>query len=149
MDWNAREQLLLLLHSAIPGIIIGILFDANSGFLQCYALRRCSGFIDALWGSTAALITFFSALVLADGQLHPVLLVGILFGFLAEHYTIGRLIRFCAYSICANIQKFGRLWQCFCSKIWIVVSKRIKSRKKQEKTRYFFKKALAISTNKK
>lgn len=149
MDWSGRGQVLLLFQSTVPGIMIGALFDANSGFFRCCILRRYWGCIDALWGCTAALITFFSALILADGQLHPVLLAGVLFGFIAEHYTIGRLVRFCVHGICVGIQKCGRLVWRFCWKIWTDAIKRLKSRKKQEKTRCFFKKALAISSNKK
>lgn len=96
MDWSGREQLQLLLESMVPGMLIGACFDCDNGLFHKQTSFWRTLILDGLWGCIAALVTFFTALVLADGQLHPVLLLGILLGFLIERYTIGRFVCLCA-----------------------------------------------------
>lgn len=93
MESGSQEQILLLLQAILPGIAIGVLFESHNGVMCRSSSVPRTFCLDVLWGCSAALITFCAALALTDGQMHPVLLLGLLLGFLAERYTIGRLLR--------------------------------------------------------
>jgi len=90
MEWSGEQQLGFLFSSAVLGMGIGLLFDVISGFWRGKKYQRQLYAADALLGVAAAVITFFGALIIMDGQLHPVLFCGILLGFFLEHYIIGR-----------------------------------------------------------
>lgn len=94
MEWSGEQQLGFLLRSAAVGIGIGLLFDVISGFWRGKKYRRQLYAADAILGVVAALITFFGALIIMDGQLHPVLFCGVLLGMLSEHYIVGRWLSF-------------------------------------------------------
>ncbi len=89
MEWTGRQQLLFLLQSAGLGFLIGLLFEGITGIGRVCRRRWCVFVLDALFGLLAALITFFGALAIMDGQLHPLLFAGELVGFLAEHSSVG------------------------------------------------------------
>lgn len=74
------------------GVLIGGLFDVNSGMIRASRKKMTILLLDGVFGPVAACITFFCALVVMDGQIHPLLLFGILSGFLLEHYTLGRIL---------------------------------------------------------
>ena len=82
MEWSGRQQLLFLVHSALVGAGIGLLFDCISGCLRLRKYRRYLFIIDGLFGALAALATFFGSLVITDGYMHPLLFLGIGLGFL-------------------------------------------------------------------
>ena len=91
MEWSGVQQLLILCKSVAIGCIIGVLFDICGG-LGRGKTQRIQFAMDVVLCVIAALITFFGALVVADGQLHPTLFVGVFGGCLAEHYTMGRVL---------------------------------------------------------
>ena len=93
MIYSGGEQLLLVLQSALVGMLIGGSLDFNHGIALKNTHISHVLVLDITWGCLSAVMTFFAALVLTDGQLHPVLLLGLLIGALVEHYTIGRALK--------------------------------------------------------
>lgn len=93
MEWLrfGPMSLRMLLWCVVVGVIIGVLFDCASGFGRTVK-RRVLFCLDMFLGPLFSLITFFSALVITDGELHPLLFAGVLVGFVVEHVTIGRWI---------------------------------------------------------
>ena len=93
MNWLQFSPLSLrtLLYFVVIGLVLGLVFDVASGVGR--TLRRKLLFcLDVFLGPLFSLITFFSALVMTDGELPPLLFVGILFGFAIEHVSIGKWI---------------------------------------------------------
>lgn len=90
MEWNGKQQLLFLIQSSVIGNIVGLLFDGISGYFRGRSYRNCLFVADVFLGLVAAIITFFGALVITDGYLHPVLFVGVGIGFVSEHYLLGQ-----------------------------------------------------------
>lgn len=91
MEWTGKQQIVFLLQSVALGVVQGILFDVLTGFgRRASPLRRI--LLDVLFGILAALITFFGALVIMDGQLHPILFTGCALGLVIEHVTLGILL---------------------------------------------------------
>ena len=93
MEWTGQQQIQFLLRSIILGVLQGLCLDLITSLLAGRKRRRWL-WTDVLFGPLAAIITFFGALVIMDGQLHPLLFLGIALGMLAEHVTIGTLISF-------------------------------------------------------
>ena len=48
--------------------------------------------MDAAFGVLAALLTFYGALAIMDGRMHPLLFVGLAVGFWLQHRTVGRWV---------------------------------------------------------
>ena len=92
MEWSKNQQLIFLCQSAVAGGMIGGLFDVVSGWYRGPQYRSRLFVADAALGAIAAIITFFGALTIMDGHLHPLLFTGVVTGFLVEHYTIGRCL---------------------------------------------------------
>ena len=90
MEWSKSQQILFLLQSALVGAAIGALFDWLSGWYRERRYRKKLFVADILFGAVSAVGMFLGALVIMDGQLHPLLFFGGLFGFLFEHYAIGK-----------------------------------------------------------
>lgn len=90
MEWSKSEQILFLFQSAIVGMLIGAVFDWLSGWYRERRYRKKLFFADILFGAVSAIGTFFGALVIMDGQLHPLLFFGGLLGLLMEHYVMGK-----------------------------------------------------------
>ena len=88
MEWTGRQQLWFLLQSVGFGFVEGLLLDMVTSFVP--PVRR-SGYLwtDLAFGPFAAVVTFFGALVIMDGQLHPLLLFGVFFGMCIEHISVG------------------------------------------------------------
>lgn len=88
MEWTGRQQLWFLLQSVGLGFVVGLLLDTVTSFVP--PMRR-HGYLwtDVVFGPFAAVVTFFGALVIMDGQLHPLLLFGVFFGMLIEHISVG------------------------------------------------------------
>ena len=91
MLWTEEKQLLSLLPAIFVGVGLGVVLDI---FSSCSFRRRKWRLIDTLFGPFAALITFGAALVILDGQLHPLLFGGMLVGIVLERQTIGIWLRF-------------------------------------------------------
>ena len=155
MEWSGYQQVLFLAPCALIGVAIGGLFDVFSGWFRGRAYRRRLFAADVLLGALSAVITFFGALVVMDGHLHPLLFFGLLFGFLLEHYTVGKMIgRFlcrCHCLLSGLRRKLVRIMQCalaFCVRLAKKVPKCRKNSEKSEINPYFFKKTLDISEHK-
>lgn len=103
LELTGWQQLSLCVQSLPWGMVIGVIFDVNSGIIRARNRDKWTVLLDAGFGVLAAVITFFGALVLLDGQMHPLLLFSILIGFLLEHYTFGRLL----------LSLLTRIWRCF------------------------------------
>ena len=78
----------------------GALLDCVTVLSQLKGRRRWL-WTDVFIGPVLAVITFFGALLICDGQLHPVVLLGVLAGMGVEHVSIGfgraicRVLRVC------------------------------------------------------
>ena len=88
MEWSGRQQIQFLLQSFILGGLLGLCLDIATGLFTARKRRRWL-WSDVLFGPFAAVITFFGALVIMDGQLHPLLFIGVALGMLTEHVTVG------------------------------------------------------------
>lgn len=93
MEWSYWQPISFLFECIPCGVLLGFLFEITSGFVHCSSKKVIRYVWDGIYGVLAAVITFFCALVIMDGQLHPVLLMGLLFGFLIEHFSVGRLLK--------------------------------------------------------
>ena len=143
MEWGVGQQLPLLCQCAPIGACIGLFFDCTSGWLRDRSCRRKLFVADVVFGGFSAIITFFGALVVLDGQLHPMLFVGVLTGFLAEHCLFGKWmgwllfrLRVCgARAMRSAVRWSDRKILDFCSfwKRWL--TNREKMRKNQNKIR--------------
>ena len=91
MEWTGQQQIQFLLRSIILGVLQGLCLDLMTSLLVGRKRRRWL-WTDVLFGPLAAIVTFFGALVIMDGQLHPLLFFGIALGMLVEHATVGCLI---------------------------------------------------------
>ena len=85
VEWTGYEQVIFYLLSMVSGVCIGVIFDVFTGWGR--ARRRVSSifFLDIMFCVLSALLTFSSALLIMDGQLHPLLLFGIFTGGVVEH----------------------------------------------------------------
>lgn len=92
MEWTGNQQLLFLLRSCGVGCVVGVLFDILTGWGRVSGNRYAVFVLDTVFGLPAALITFFGALIITDGRMHPLLFAGVLAGMLAEHFLTGRWI---------------------------------------------------------
>ena len=97
MEWTWQQQAHLLLQSGGVGFALGMVYDVFRAAATGRAARVRVFVLDALFGVTAALVTFYAALAIMDGRLHPLLFVGCGVGFAAQRRSIGRLT--------------GRLWR--------------------------------------
>ena len=106
MEWTGRQQLDYLLQSVLVGVVVGVVFDVMTECGRAAGRRRTVFWLDGLFGVLAALITFFGALVITDGRLHPLLFFGVLSGMAVEHYSVGRLL---ARIVCHSLGFVRRL----------------------------------------
>jgi len=153
LEWSGRQQLLFLVQSAGLGVLIGLVFDIITGVTRGACRRLRVFLLDVLFGVLAALITFFGTLAIMDGQLHPLLFVGALIGFLSEHGSVGRWI---SRGVCRCQRCFSRAGlflldrgERFLLRLAAVFSKKKLEKpivkktdeKKRKKSRFFAKKA--------
>lgn len=101
MEWTGQQQIWFLLQSTMVGMMQGAVLDIVTGLYR-FKKGRYWVWTDALFGPFAAVTTFFGALVIMDGQLHPLLIFGTFLGMLAEHVALGRFI-------CAGMRKIRRI----------------------------------------
>ncbi len=88
MEWTGRQQTFFLLQSVVLGVMQGFALDVVTGFVSSSKRKRWL-WTDIVFGPLAAVVTFFGALVVMDGQLHPLLLFGVFLGMAAEHIVVG------------------------------------------------------------
>lgn len=80
--------MIFLLQSIFLGITQGFVLDVVTGMTRS-AKRKRWLWTDVLFGPVLAVTTFFGALVIMDGQLHPLLLFGVFLGMVTEHVIVG------------------------------------------------------------
>lgn len=88
-----------LLESICVGLIQGGVFDIFEGLGRC-GTRRRRVWLDIVFGPLSALLLFFCGLVILNGQIHPLLLIGSAIGMLVEHITIGVYLSATVAGIC-------------------------------------------------
>ena len=144
MEWSSVQQLGFVLKSVFLGCCIGCMLDISGGFWRGKQYRYKMYIADVICCILAAVITFFGALVITDGQLHPVLFIGISGGVLAEHFIVGRWLSLAVYKfrrffnvlvskLTLKCERFGRLIALVFSNAWLKGHKRGKNAKNSEK----------------
>ena len=122
MEWSWRQQVQLLLQSGGVGFILGFVYDV---FRLPGERRRGWRFVlDMLFGVVAALITFYAALAMMDGRLHPLLFAGCGVGFWAQHNSVGRLHRRMLRRLAAGWRRFFLWW----SAVGVALKKQMEKR---------------------
>ena len=76
MEWLLRQQLLFLPQGAVVGLGLGVLLDVIGGYWRGKSYRHLLFVFDLLLCVIASVITLFTALIVADGYLHPAIFVG-------------------------------------------------------------------------
>lgn len=107
MEWSGRQQIQFLLQSFMLGGLLGLCLDIATGLFTARKRRRWL-WSDVLFGPFAAVITFLGALIIMDGQLHPLLFIGVALGMLTEHVTVGG-------HLCRGVRDI-RLWVGKCAR---------------------------------
>ena len=134
MGWTWRQQLWLLLQCMGLGVSLGVLYDLFGVVRLWRSRRRRSLFLtDALFGVLAALVTFFTALAIMDGRMHPLLFFGSAFGFTVQHLTLGRVASRALYRAGAALFRAGRSAAAVLMRPLRAVRIRWSGRKKREK----------------
>lgn len=138
------QQLGFVPKSMVLGCCIGCILDISSGFWRGKKYRLKLYVSDVVCCALAAVITLFGSLVITDGQLHPMLFVGVVLGVIAEHCLVGRWLsliickakrhlRAWAYKISEKCAVGLRLFDSAVSRMWIKGRKRLKNEKNPEK----------------
>lgn len=91
MEWTWQQQAHLFLQSGGVGFALGMVYDVFRAAETGRTARVRAFVLDALFGVTAALVTFYAALAIMDGRLHPLLFAGCGIGFAAQRRSVGRL----------------------------------------------------------
>ena len=91
MEWTGEQQILFLLQSAILGFAQGLAMDFIVGFAPV-SNHKTFLWVDIVFGPASAVVTLCGALLIMDGQLHPILLFGIFLGMAISHFSIGRFL---------------------------------------------------------
>lgn len=144
--WGSYQQIHLLFYSALVGFGMGVGFDITNGVGRSYTNAR--RFIsDVLFCCFAAVVTFFTSLVLNHGHLHPVLILGIFAGVLIEHKVIGRFVSEWFHCLIQYVADLFREMRVIFRKLLLFLLRRIRFRcskikkyKKSPQKRAFFKK---------
>ena len=105
MEWATVQQFPVLWKSILVGVIIGVPFDVYSGFWRGKRYRFPLFLSDCLFGALSAVITFFGALAISDGYLHPMIFMGVTAGWICEHWLIGRWLAWLFHKIHCAINK--------------------------------------------
>lgn len=92
IEWSGQQQLLFFARSVVVGLMIGVLFDVFTGWGRIRRSKVKTFLLDVTFCLISSVITFFAALVIMNGQLHPLLLFGIALGAVIVHITVGQII---------------------------------------------------------
>ena len=157
MEWTGRQQMFFLLQSIGLGAVQGFALDVITGLTRPF-VKKTWLWTDVLFGPVAAVCTFFGALAVMDGHLHPLLLFGVIVGMAAEHILIGVWV--CRFlrrvrRMMRNAVRIGdgylRCMAGACARRWQDLRlRKVKRRKKAKNDGIcptFFKKRLEISTD--
>lgn len=133
MEWSGRQQIEFLLQSCVLGVVQGFFLDVMTGFVFV-AKRKRWLWTDVIFGPIAAIVTFCGALVIMDGQLHPLLFFGVFLGMALEHFAIGtymcRLMRYLHHRSIRIVQKMQRFLRRFLHEMWGGVVRLVRCREK-------------------
>ncbi len=132
MEWTGRQQIWFLLQSVGLGIVEGLLLDTVTSFIPPVK-RNCYFWTDVAFGPFAAVVTFFGALVIMDGQLHPILFMGCALGMILEHVILGMWLAKWIYCMRLFFGKIGVFLGSTLKSMGRITKKRRKSRKNREK----------------
>ena len=140
IEWTGGQQITFFVQSVVLGIVVGVLLDVAFAML-CRNARRRWLLFDVLSGPQTALLVMFGALVIMDGHLHPLLLLGSILGMVVEHLTLAGVIRWgIKYLYCfARLLKQivlecgRRLWSMIHAFLRIFIAIRKKSRNLMKK----------------
>ncbi|MBR5540209.1 MAG: spore cortex biosynthesis protein YabQ [Clostridia bacterium] len=110
MGFTNVAQLRELFLSCGMGFLLGAYYDVFR--ILRHVLRP--GVVHVFWQDilffiTAALMTFLFALAIADGALRVYLFAGLVAGFFAYRYTVGRAVVRLVAAIIALLSRLGRL----------------------------------------
>ncbi len=92
MQWSGYEQLKLFIASILLGCCLGLLFSLFNVASKLRHYRWIMFLSDAMFFAVASIISFFFALAMMDGLLHPLLFCGCLVGFVVFHAALGRYL---------------------------------------------------------
>ena len=124
VEWSGWQQIVFIFECIPIGTILGFLFEINSSFVRLSARKSTKYFLDSLFGLLASVVTFFTALVIMDGQLHPILFLGIGFGFFCEHIVLGRLVIQLLSMLVKTVGKVSSvlrtIWVCIFRVFWLL-----------------------------
>jgi|GEM_PF-2809081 len=94
MEWTGQQQLVMLMQSGGVGFLLGATYDLFFAVGRVRRSARSAVFVkDILFCLLSAVFTFYFSLMITDGQLHPLLFLGIALGMVAERGSVGRLLR--------------------------------------------------------
>ena len=140
MEWTGQQQLLFFWQSTGLGMLVGLVFDITSGLCRVIRRRWVVFLLDALFGVQAALITFFGALAIMDGQLHPLLFIGILCGAVISYLLLGRFLSRLVCMTGRRITRIAAQSSLYMRKMWKNMAIIAKNAVKQIKNAIFFSK---------
>lgn len=92
IEWSGQQQLLFFVRSVVVGLMIGVLFDVFTGWGRIKRSKTKTFLLDVAFCLISSVITFFAALIIMNGQLHPLLLFGIALGVVVVHISVGQII---------------------------------------------------------
>ena len=92
IEWSGQQQLLFLLKSIPVGAVVALIFSGISAIDRKRKFTWRLFIVDVLSSILFAVITFFAALAIMDGHLHPLLFGGIIIGFSLVRFLCGRYI---------------------------------------------------------
>lgn len=85
------------------GVLVGFFIDVAFAVL-CRDTRRRWLLFDAVSGPPAALLVMFGALIIMDGHLHPLLILGSFLGMFVEHLTLAGAISWIIKNVCCFLR---------------------------------------------
>lgn len=157
MEWTGNQQIWFFLQSVLLGCVQGVLLDILTGFARV-SHRKKWLWTDVVFGPMAAVITFLGALVIMDGQLHPLLLFGVFSGMAIEHLLVGGWLSRCITQACRITRKGFRIIKARVTETILVATarlrkachsgeNRVKIGKNSKNCHGFFKKPLEFFNN--
>ena len=98
------------------GFLLGMYYDVFRVIrLMMHSSRWAIFFQDLFFFASSAVVTFFFLLTVTGGGMRVYLLIGLLLGFFAYYFTIGRLVIRCARQVLRAILAF---WRTFWRLVW-------------------------------
>lgn len=152
IEWSGIQQLSFIFKSLPIGVLFGVTLNIINGLGRIWRCRWKVFIADIVFSVIASVVTFFAALVITDGQLHPILFLGILLGLIITHFLCGKYIAKFVFHIGMRCSLWARTISDLARKFIVKVVSAIKKVRKTDnatakttKTGLFFKKRLEIS----